>query len=198
LNSTSPLFTAVIAHYLTTDDKLTSNRLLGIVIGMFGVSILIGPDALRGLGSQVIAQLAMLGATCSYGFAAVYGRQFKGTPPAVSAAGMLAGATILTLPLAALEQPWTLSPSLQSLGAILGLSFLSTALAFIIWFQLIFRAGASNTSMVTFLIPITALTLGILFLHEEIVATSIIGLMTILGGLAVAQNRWFKRFLSIK
>ena len=111
----------MIAHYLTTDDKLTSNRFLGIVVGMFGVSVLIGPDALQGLGSQVIAQMAMLGATCSYGFAAVYGRQFKGTSPAVSAAGMLAGAAILVLPLAILEQPWTLSPSLQSLGAILGL-----------------------------------------------------------------------------
>ena len=117
---------------------------------MIGVGVLIGPDALQGLEAQVIAQLAMLDATCSYGFAAVYGRQFKGTPPTVSAASMLIGAALLIFPLALLEQPWTLRPNLLSVGAILGLSLLSTALAFIVWFQLIFSIGASNTSMVTF------------------------------------------------
>ena len=101
--------------------------------------------------SLVLAQLAMLGATCSYGFAAVYGRQFRGTPNAVSA--------------------------------------LSTALAFIIWFRLILTAGASNTSLVTFLIPITALALGIFVLGEEIGWTSYVGLLLILTGLAVAQAR---------
>lgn len=193
LNSTSPLFTAIIAHHLTPDDKLTRSRLLGIVMGMIGVGVLIGPDALQGFGVQVIAQLAMLGATCSYGFAAVYGRQFKGTSPTVSATGMLIGAALLIFPLALLEQPWTLSLSLLSVSAILGLSLLSTALAFIVWFQLIFSVGASNTSMVTFLIPITALVLGLFILDETMNLTSFIGLMIILAGLAIAQNRFMKQ-----
>jgi len=192
LNSTSPLFTAIIAHFLTSDDKLTTSRIIGIVVSMVGVGILIGVDALHGLTSQVIAQLAMLVATCSYGFAAVYGRRFKGMSPIVSAAGMLIGAAILIFPLTIFEQPWLLEPTLASIGAILGLSLLSTALAFIIWFQLIFRVGASNTAMVTFLIPITALLLSATVLGENVRVTSLVGLVVILFGLAVAQNRFFK------
>lgn len=197
LNSTSPLFTAIIAHFLTRDNKLTQQRFIGILIGMLGVSVLIGADVLRGLGEQVVAQVAMLGATCSYGFAAVYGRQFKDTKsPLVSATGMLIGATILITPLALLEQPWTLNPSFASLGAILGLSIFSTALAFIVWFRLIFSAGASNTSMVTFLIPITALLLGSVFLNETLEIGALIGLVIILFGLGVAQNRFkFRKFM---
>ncbi len=195
LNSTSPLFTAIVAHYFTVDDKLTPNRLLGILVGMSGVAVLIGPSALQGLGTQVLAQFAMLGATCSYGFAAVYGRQFKDTSPLVSATGMLIGATVMIFPLALLEQPWGLSVDLISLGAVVGLSLLSTALAFIIWFQLIFRVGASNTSMVTFLIPITALFLGIFILGETMELTSWAGLIIIFFGLAIAQGRFLKRFI---
>jgi drug/metabolite transporter (DMT)-like permease len=189
LNSTSPLFTALIAHRFTTDDQLTPQRLLGIIIGMLGVGVLIGLDAIQGFGSHIIAQFAMLGATCSYGLAAVYGRQFKHHPPAGSAAGMLIGAACLVFPLAILEQPWHLQPSLSSLGAIIGLSFMSTALAFILWFKLIFSAGPSNTAMVTFLIPITALILGIFVLGEGIDLATVIGLVIILFGLAIAQNR---------
>lgn len=190
LNSTAPLFTGMIAHVSTQDDKLTQQRLIGIMVGMAGVSVLIGADILQGLGAQVIAQVAILGATCSYGFAAVYGRQFKGTTsPLVSAAGMLTGATLLILPFAIMEQPWQLTPSILSMGAIIGLSVFSTAVAFIVWFQLIFSAGASNTSMVTFLIPITALILGSVFLKETIEISAIVGLLIILSGLGIAQNR---------
>lgn len=164
---------------------------------MLGIGGLIGLGSLQGLGSQQIAQLAMLGATSSYGFAAVYGRPFKDTPPSVSAAGMLIGAALLIFPLALLERPWTLSLGLPSIGAILGLSLLSTALAFIIWFQLIFSAGASNTSMVTFLIPITALVLGIFILNETIELRSFIGLAIIFTGLAVAQNRFTKQSVQV-
>lgn len=189
LNSTSPLFTAIIAHFFTQDDKLSRNRLMGIGVSMTGVITLIGPNALAGSGSAVVAQLAILGATCSYGFAAVYGRQFRNTQPAVSAAGMLIGAAILVAPLSFFEQPWTRHVSVETIGAIVGLSVVSTALAFIIWFKLIFTAGASNTSLVTFLIPITALILGIVVLNETIELESMIGLGLILLGLAIAQNR---------
>lgn len=190
LNSTSPLFTMLIAHWLTQDDKLTTNKLIGVVLAMSGVMLMIGIDALQGFGTQAAAQLAMLGATCAYGFAAVYGRQFKGMPAAISAAGMLTGATILILPISiVLERPWQLKPELMSIGAILGLALLSTAFAFMIWMRLILTAGPSNTSMVTFLIPITALFLSIFILHEEIVWTSYAGLGLILAGLAVAQAK---------
>lgn len=194
LNSTSPLFTMIVAHLLTSDEKLTSNRMVGVLIAMSGVIVLIGVEAFQGLGLKVLAQLAMLGATLSYGFASVYGKRFRDLSSIVSSAGMLAGATILVMPLALfLEHPWTLRPGAVSLFGILGLAVLSTALAFIIWFQLIHSAGAANTSMVTFIIPIVGLFLGFAFLGERLEFSSIVGLALILLGLAVATKVLFMR-----
>lgn len=199
LNATSPLFTAILAHFFTHDDRLTANRFIGVLFGIGGVIVLIGPDALHGLGSQVMAQLAMLGATCCYGFAALYGRRFKNMPTAVSAAGMLIGATILIVPLAIiLEAPWTLNPGLLSVSAVLGLALLSTAIAFIVWFQLILTAGATNTSMVTFIIPITALLLGTFVLNEQLHWNSFVGLGLILLGLTIAHSHTLKQSLLFK
>lgn len=189
LNSTSPLFTMIVAHFLTTDEKLTVNRIIGMGLALAGIVVLVGGDALQGLGLKVLAQVAMLGATCSYGFAAVYGRQFRDMSTSVSSAGMLTGATLLSLPLALfLESPWTLRPSGISIAAVLGLALLSTALAFIIWFRLIHSIGAANTSMVTFLIPIVSLSLGVSVLGEKLKLTSLVGLILIMLGLAVATK----------
>jgi drug/metabolite transporter (DMT)-like permease len=114
-------------------------------------------EFLSELGSGIAGQLAMLGATCSYGFAAVYGRRFDTGSNTASAAGMLCGATLLILPVAlVIDRPWTLSPGVHSISALFGLALLSTAIAFVVWFRLITTAGPSNTSLVTFLIPFTA------------------------------------------
>ena len=130
----------------------------------------------------------MLGATCSYGFAAVYGRRFDTGSNMASAAGMLSGATLLILPVSlVIDRPWTLSPGPLSIGALLALALLSTAVAFVVWFRLITTAGPSNTSLVTFLIPITALGLGVLLLGEKPTLGSVLGLLIILTGLAVTQ-----------
>lgn len=190
LNSTSPLFTMIIAHLLTSDDRLTPQKLIGCVIGIAGVIVMIGMEFPGDPGSGLAGQLAMLGATCSYGFAAVYGRRFDTGSNTASAAGMLCGATLLILPAALLiDRPWTLSPGLHSMGALFGLALLSTALAFVVWFRLITTAGPSNTSLVTFLIPFTALAFGILLLKEEPSFGSLLGLVIILAGLAVTQVR---------
>ena len=201
LNSTTPLFTAIVAHFLTPDEPLSPNRIFGILLGMAGVIFLMGPSALAGLGQEFLAQVAILGATCSYGFAGVYGRCFKAVPIPVSTAGMLIGATVLIAPLALiLEQPWTLRPGLFSLGAVFGLALLSTAIAFMVWFQLILRVGATNSSLVTFLIPITALGLGVFVLGEQIGWSSYVGLALILLGLGVAQKHLFipKRYYMLE
>lgn len=190
LNSTSPLFTMVIAHLLTSDDRLTARKLIGCFIGMVGVIVMIGMEFIHEFGSGIAGQLAMLGATCSYGFAAVYGRRFDRRSNTASAAGMLCGATLLILPLALMiDRPWTLNPSLHSVGALGGLAFLSTALAFVVWFRLIHTAGPSNTSLVTFLIPFTAVGLGMLLLGERPSLGSLLGLAIILTGVAVTQTR---------
>jgi drug/metabolite transporter (DMT)-like permease len=152
---------------------------------------MIGMEYLYELGSGITGQVAMLGATCSYGFAAVYGRRFDGGSNTASAAGMLCGATLLILPAAlVIDRPWTLSPGLQSIGALFGLALLSTAVAFVVWFRLIKTAGPSNTSLVTFLIPFTALGFGILLLGEKLSLGSLLGLGIILAGLAVTQLKW--------
>jgi drug/metabolite transporter (DMT)-like permease len=188
LNSTSPLFTMVIAHLLTTDDRLTPQKLIGCLIGMVGVVAMIGMEFLSRLGDGVGGQLAMLGATCSYGFAAVYGRRFDTGSNTAAAAGMLSGATLLILPLAlAIDRPWALSPGPLSISALFALALLSTAVAFVVWFRLITTAGPSNTSLVTFLIPLAALGFGVLLLGEKPTLGSLLGLAIILAGLAVTQ-----------
>lgn len=157
---------------------------------MAGVTFIIGPAALQGLGSNLWGQLAVLGATFSYGLAGVYGRQFGPLPVSVTTAGFLLGGALPILPLAIfLEQPWTLQPSWASLGSVLTLAIFNTAIAFLIWTTLIRRAGATATAQVTFVIPIISIILGYVVLNEQIAWTALIGLVFILFGLAVSQNK---------
>ena len=99
LNATTPIFSVVLAHFLTREERLTRNRISGIMIGWMGVAVLIGMESLRGFGVEVMGQIAVLGATLSYAFAAIYGRRFKGISPLIVATGMLCGSTIMMTPL---------------------------------------------------------------------------------------------------
>lgn len=194
LNSTTPLFTAIVAHFLTQDERLTSHRVLGVLLGMVGVIFLIGPGALRGLGQNTVGQLAVLGATCAYGFAGVYGRRFGDTPVLVTTAGFLLASTFLILPIALiLDQPWNLHYQFVPVASVVALAIFNTAIAFMVWLTLNLRAGANNTSQVTFLIPFMAILLGWVILGEQIGLNAFIGLVFILLGLAVAQRRFFGR-----
>lgn len=194
LNSTTPLFTAIVAHFLTQDERMTSTRIIGVLLGMVGVAFLIGPSALQGIGQNVLGQLAVLGATCAYGFAGVYGRRFSHTPVLVTTAGFLLASTLLILPVALiLDQPWTLHYAPIPVAAVAALAIFNTAIAFMVWLTLNLRAGANNTSQVTFLIPFMALLLGWIVLGEQAGWNALIGLLFILVGLAVSQNRlWGK------
>jgi drug/metabolite transporter (DMT)-like permease len=193
LNATTPLFTILIAHVLTPDERLSANRVAGIVIGFAGVIVMIGPQALAGLGEDVLAQLGILGAALSYGFAAIFGRRFKriGVPPLATAAGQVTASSLVLLPLALLiDRPWTLAaPSLPAWAAILGLALFSTALAYVVFFRILASAGAVNLSLVTFLIPVSAIILGALILGERMVATDFVGLGLIGLGLAAIDGR---------
>ena len=193
LNATTPLFTIVIAHALTPDERLSANRIAGILIGLAGVIVMIGPQALAGLGDNVLAQLAILGAALSYGFAAIFGRRFKrlGVPPLATATGQVTASTVLLLPMVLLiDRPWILAaPSLPVWAAILGLALLSTALAYVVFFRILASAGAVNLSLVTFLIPVSAIILGALILGERMVTTDFVGLGLIGVGLAAIDGR---------
>lgn len=190
LNSTTPLFTAIVAHFFTQDERLNGTRIVGILCGMTGVVILIGVDALVGLGSNVLGQLAVLGATCSYGFAGVYSRRMHDLPPATTTAAMLLAATILILPISLwLAPPWTLQPTTASVGSVLALAIFNTAVAFVVWLMIVLRAGANNSSQVTFIIPIMAIILGYFVLGEQPGWNALVGMVFILLGLGIAQGR---------
>jgi drug/metabolite transporter (DMT)-like permease len=196
LNATTPLFTVLLAHLVTADEKMTAQRALGVLLGFAGVAVLIGPGALSGLGSGgatlILAQVAILGAAVSYAMASLYGRRFRAMPPLVPAAGMLCGSTILVLPVALLvDRPWVFSPDLASVAAVLGLALLSTALAYVLYFRILTLAGSTNLMLVTFLIPVSAILLGTLFLSERLEPAAVAGMALIFAGLAAVDGRIF-------
>lgn len=193
LNATTPLFTVLAAHVLTVDERLTKGRIVGVLIGFAGIIVLIGPQALAGLGHDVLAQLAILGAAISYACATIFGRRFRrmGVPPLATAAGQVTASSLLLLPLAlAVDRPWTLAwPDLPVWGAVAGLALLSTALAYVVYFRILASAGAVNLSLVTFLIPPSAILLGVVLLGERLAATDFLGLALIGLGLAAIDGR---------
>ncbi len=194
LNATTPLFTVIVANYFTRDERATPLKLLGVALGIGGVAAMIGLDLLSGLGAHVASELAVVGAAISYAFAGIFGRRFKGRPPLQVAAGQLTGSSLLILPLALLvDRPWTMAmPSLGATGAILGIAVISTALAYVIFFRILARAGATNLLLVTFLIPVSALALGIAYLGETVTAHHVIGMGLIGLGLAAIDGRPFR------
>lgn len=193
LNATTPLATVVVAHLLTPDEKMTGNRLAGVLVGLLGVVVMLGPSLLGGLGTNLLAQLACLAAALSYACAGVYGRRFQrmGVPPLTTATGQVTASTLLLLPVAlAVDQPWTLAaPSLVTWGAVLGIAALSTALAYVLYFRILATAGATNLLLVTFLIPVSAILLGALVLGERLAALQLIGMALIAAGLAAIDGR---------
>ena len=171
-------------------DEAKGTVVAGRVHGWIGVAVLIGIDSLRGFGVEVIGQIAVLGATLSYAFAAIYGRRFKGMSPLIVATGMLCGSTLMMTPLAVfVDQPWNLSPSATSLMAIFGLAAISTSLAYIIYFKVLATAGATNLLLVTFLIPLSAILLGVMVLGEQLEWNAFVGMGLIFVGLIAIDGR---------
>jgi drug/metabolite transporter (DMT)-like permease len=190
LNATTPLFAVLLAHVLTSDERLSGNRVAGVVVGILGVVVLIGPGALAGLGGEALAQGAIILAALCYGLSGIYGRRLTALPVPVAATGMLVGSAVIVIPLAlVLGDPLAMGVTGPVLGAVLGLSLLSTALAYLIYFQVLKTAGATNLLLVTFLVPIGALVLGGLFLGERPGWTAYAGLALILCGLAAVDGR---------
>ena len=170
--------------------------MLGALVGFAGAVTVIGPDALSGLGASAWAQLACLGGALSYAFAGVFGRRFKrlGVHPVVVAAGQVTMSALLLAPMATLvDRPWTLAPPSPTVWlAILGLAILSTAAAYILYFQLLARAGATNLLLVTFLIPVSAIGLAVLFLGESLRAADLAGMAMIGIGLIAIDGRMLR------
>jgi len=196
LISTMPLWTVLLAQFLTRDEHMTSNRLIGVLIGFSGVAIMIGPGLLGTLGTNVVAQAAVLLAALIYAIAGIFGRRFQAIPPIVAATGQLTGSAVLMLPVTLfMTSPGQIAlPGLPATLAILFIAFFSTAFAYILYFRLLASAGATNLSLVTFLVPVGAILLGGLFLAETLSASQIVGMLLIGLGLAAIDGRVFGLF----
>ncbi len=190
LNATTPLSAVILAHFVTKEERLTFARGGGVLLGIVGVAVLIGPSALSGIGSQGIAQLAVLLAAFLYTVAAIYARRFHGMAPIVPAAGMLFSAGLLMMPIALLtDWPANFAISLKATASIAWLAIPSTAIAYILYFRMIGIVGATNLLLVTFLIPISALLLGSLVLGEKLGMNIFLGMGLIFAGLLAVDGR---------
>jgi drug/metabolite transporter (DMT)-like permease len=192
LNATTPLFTLVVAHFLTPDEKIDRIKVAALLMGLLGVVVLIGPAALVG-SAALWAQAACLAAALSYAFAGVYGRRFRrmGIAPTEAAAGQLTASTVLILPIMlVVDRPWTMPPPSLTVWLALGaLALLSTALAYVLYFRILAAAGATVLLLVTFLIPVPAILLGAMVLGEQLEARHYAGMALIGLGLAVIDGR---------
>ena len=198
LNATTPLFTVLIAHLVTIDERLTRPRIAGVLLGLAGVVVMVGPSALRGLGLAGLGKLAVVTAAASYACAGLYGRRLTGLNPVVAACGMLVAAALVMLPVAlVVDTPRGLAAARDAgwaiWGALAGLALLSTALAYIVYFRILATAGATNLLLVTFLIPVSALLLGGLVLGERPDWTAFAGMALIFLGLAAVDGRLLAR-----
>lgn len=185
LNSTSPIFTFLLTTLVTRHEVVTRRRLVGVGAGFAGICLIVGVQALEGLGRELWAQLAIVAATVCYAGAAVFGKGFKGLEPIVPAAGSLVcGASILVPASLVLEQPWAVTPSLESVSALLALSVFSTALAFVIYFRLVQTLGSVGTTAQAYLRVPIGVAIGIMFLGEQLSTTGFVGLVCVIAGVA--------------
>lgn len=202
LNATTPLFTALLAHVLTRDERLTTAKVIGVALGIGGVAVLVGTEVLEGLGTSILPELACLAAAIFYASAGIFARRrLKGVPPLASAAGQLTASSAVAVPIALLaDRPWLLPiPEVSVIGAVLGLALLSTALGYAIYFRILARAGATNILLVTLLMPPSTMLLGALILGERLDAHHLAGFAAIALGLAAIDGRllaWIARYES--
>ena len=198
LNATTPLFTMHVAHWFTTDEKINSRRLLGVLTGMGGVGLMMGLDSMESSGFHLLGQSAILLAAFSYGLAGVYGKRFAQLeiPPLATATGQLCASSMILIPLTLwIDQPWTMTiPSIEGMGSLLGIALLSTALAYVIYFRLLKTAGATNLLLVTLLIPVSAIILGVFLLDESLEPQHLSGMAVISLGLLIMDGRLLQFF----
>lgn len=194
LNATTPLF-ALLVMRIFAGEPLTSAKLGGVLLGVAGVAILMGPDALSASAAATIGMLCVLGAALSYGISTLWMRRLKGTPPLVTASAQLVCSAVLLLPAAGIVDGfWSLpAPGWRSVAAVLGLAALSTALAYIVFFRINATAGPANVMLVTLLIPVSAAALGTLVLGERLAPHQIAGALVIASALVLIDGRLVAR-----
>ena len=198
LNATTPLFTVLVSAALLADERASLQKLAGVLMGLAGVAVMMGLDTIAGHGHALLPQLAVLGAALSYAFAGAYGRRFgrMGLDPILAAAGMVTGSSVMMIPAALALDGWPQGVAATYWLAAITIGVVGTGLAYVMYFRILARAGATNISLVTFLVPVSAILLGWLFLGEVLGPAHAIGMAMIALGLALIDGRlirWPKR-----
>jgi drug/metabolite transporter (DMT)-like permease len=189
LNSTSPIFVLLMTAAITRHEKLGGQKLIGAALGLVGVIMIVGVDALRGLGDQVAGQIACLLGAALYAGGAVYGKRFGQISAVATAAGTMLWASVILVPLALLlDRPWTLTPSATAVSATVVLSIVCTGVALLLYFRLVRTLGSMGVASQSYLRAGIGVLLGVALLGEAFTIPVAIGLLaTILG---VAFINW--------
>jgi drug/metabolite transporter (DMT)-like permease len=197
INSAVPLFVIVIAALFLRDEQITVNRLVGLVVGFFGVAILVGLD-ITNLGSaNTLGEIALLGATISYAIGAVYSKaHVHGLRPMIPALFQVFFGFLVVSVLALLtEHPFAAVPVPEALFAVVWLGLLGSGLAYLSYFRILQRWGATRASMVAYLLPVVGIALGALVLQEPIAPSTFLGTALVIGGIALVNSRYGTRRL---
>ena len=189
LNSLSPIFIFLITWAITRHEPATPRKFLGVALGLAGVVTIVGPDVLGGLGSHLLAELACVVGSLSYGLAAVVGRRYDKLPSLVPAAGsVLAGAAML-LPIATALEPWPANASSRSLAAVAALAIFSTGAAFVVYFRLLATIGSIATASQAYLRIVIGVGLSVVFLGERLEPAHWLGLALVVCGVVAMTVR---------
>jgi drug/metabolite transporter (DMT)-like permease len=184
LQAAAPLFTAVISTRFG-DDRVTGSRLAGVVVGFFGVALLLGAPG----GGDPVAALAVVATALCYAASGVFAaNKLRDTHPLVVGAGSLAIAAVLTAPFGLATLPGAL-PGWKETASVLALGLIGTGVAYMLFFEILRGAGASRSILVTYLVPLAAVLYGVVLLGEEVEPAAIVGLGLILGGVALGARR---------
>ena len=196
LNGATGVTGVIVAGLLLHDERLTAHKLIGVVIGFFGVALTIGLDAMRSFDIQSLAPLAVLLAGLSYSLAGVWAKlRLSGQAPEMNALGMIMGSSLLLIPTALwLDGPPSLELMASTWTALLVLAVLCTSVPYLLYFNILKRAGSGNLMLVTLLIPPIAIGLGVIFLKESLQGTALMGFALIALGLTIIDGRFWVLF----
>ena len=195
INATTPLWSVVLAHYLTPGERITAPRVVGVACGIAGVAVLFGPELEAGRSATIAGMLLVLAGALSYACAGIWGRRLGATPPILAAACQLISSSLIMAPVVLLiDQPWQLSmPGPGVWAAIAGLALMSTALAYVVFYRILAVSGGTNVMLVTLIIPVVAILLGVLALGETFHSRYAIGAAMIAAALVIIDGRLVAR-----
>ncbi|MEP6468327.1 MAG: DMT family transporter [Chloroflexota bacterium] len=191
LNASVPLFVILIAAAVLVDENITTNKVAGLVIGFVGVAILVGFDPGVIAGTDLLAALALIGSSVAYATGAVYARRFvHGLRPMIPAVMQVGFALLISAILALLfERPISFPVSFDAVLAVVWLGLLGSGAAYLVFFRLLGRWGATRTSLVAYLLPVFGIALGVAVLDERVDARLILGTLLVIGGIALVNAR---------